>query len=462
VQLTYLGCVLTPTAEQLLKIQNKIDNFVLKGTPWSKISLYLDPGDGGLGLINISDFFTALKCSWVKRIHKDGINDNWRFSFAKKFFFNPLCFRLTSMDPQRKIEHGIGTAFWKFLINFWKTGKNIMYAPIIKNPLFIRGKLADGRVCTGLLDERIIGIRNYQANEYGWLSLRCCDFFQNNVFKGYNEIVESTNLPLTQVAYMAVRSSITFALKKYRYWYNTANGNGISLEYLMELKNKKSKIFRRWLTAENAVENLGKNLIQKTCELTNCNLPDSESIKSNIGFWNTNFLPVQIKEFALKLSRNSLPVNSRLAARYRANPEVVIDESCRNCKYLTALGPHPRETFFHFFYECQYASILIKKFSDRYFDTFSAEDFKNVLFLGSDREGQFCIILKTISVLFLYEIWAARNSKKIPPGISTIESNMKNSFNVIFAGNREFFRLVCRTNLKLCRTWWPAGHGGRG
>jgi hypothetical protein len=40
---------------------------------------YLKPDQGGLGIFNLVDFLNAQKCSWIKRVLNNQI-DNWRLS----------------------------------------------------------------------------------------------------------------------------------------------------------------------------------------------------------------------------------------------------------------------------------------------------------------------------------------------------------------------------------------------
>ncbi len=79
-QLNYLGCFLTPSRAVIDNLQTLLDDFVINGSRNSKDRYYLPPNEGGLGLIHIGTFLIAQKCSWVKRIHTNTI-DNWRLSF---------------------------------------------------------------------------------------------------------------------------------------------------------------------------------------------------------------------------------------------------------------------------------------------------------------------------------------------------------------------------------------------
>jgi hypothetical protein len=95
---------------------------------------------------------------------------------------------------------------------------------------------------TRLIDASIVGYENYRANEEKWLSLRCGDFFNNNVLKSYNELCNTVQPRINLLAYLAIRKSIVFAFKKYRYI--PGQSRSVSVEYILNLKNKNSKIFR--------------------------------------------------------------------------------------------------------------------------------------------------------------------------------------------------------------------------
>jgi exonuclease III len=459
-QLTYLGAILAPSNNLLNCLQEMIDNFVLRGTPWSRKTLYQPPDRGGLGMIKLSDFFIALKCSWLKRIFKEGINDNWRLNLMSKIFFKPICIRPHLLDPGLPLEYNIGSAIWQFLLTFWRSGKNLLYAPLMHNPLFIRGLDGGGVADMRVLDENIVGIRNYHASVQGWLSLRCADFLGINGLKSYDEVNENLDLIITPVAYMAIRRSIVLAFRKSKI--ALAMDTGKSLEALLLCKNKKSFIFRHWLTEAAHIEASGIKLIQKLCEITNIRVPDPDICEKNLGYWSNNFLPVNLKEFSLKLSRNSLPVNARLAARYRTVPDLHIDESCRLCRRYTGIGPTPRETFLHFFYECRTTGFVLEKFRVRYFNAWTVEEFRTALFIGTDTDDVYCVVIKTLMTLLLYEIWKSRNFVNRLPGLSTIECNLVTGLETMFMCSTKFKQTALKSGLFFFRKWWPAYEHGRG
>ena len=162
-QVTYLGPVLTPKNAIISEIQACIDNFVIRGMPVAADRKYINPQNGRLGLIKISDLFDSLMCSWFKHILQDGINDNWRLSILKNCFVNITCFRPDQLNlTTNPIEHSIGMGLWNFLLSFWRCNHNFLSAPIVTNPMFIRGRGDNGRIDNKLVDELVIGRQSFE------------------------------------------------------------------------------------------------------------------------------------------------------------------------------------------------------------------------------------------------------------------------------------------------------------
>jgi hypothetical protein len=98
-QIGYIGCIITPSYQQLKTLQDMIDSYVTQGTVIARDRLYIKPKEGGLGLINLSDYVTALQCSWVKRCAAK-INDSWRWRLASACNFNLDMLRKRMFDAE--------------------------------------------------------------------------------------------------------------------------------------------------------------------------------------------------------------------------------------------------------------------------------------------------------------------------------------------------------------------------
>ena len=71
-KLTYVATVLDIPADMVKDIQGQIDDYVLGvkpgGRKWmSNPTLYSHSSAGGMGMINLENFTSALKTSWVRR-----------------------------------------------------------------------------------------------------------------------------------------------------------------------------------------------------------------------------------------------------------------------------------------------------------------------------------------------------------------------------------------------------------
>jgi hypothetical protein len=65
-QIGYTGSFITPDHNQSKRLQDLMDGFCLGSLRIAKKKRYLPPSLGGLGLINVKNFISALQCSWIK------------------------------------------------------------------------------------------------------------------------------------------------------------------------------------------------------------------------------------------------------------------------------------------------------------------------------------------------------------------------------------------------------------
>jgi hypothetical protein len=135
-QIGYIGCIITPSCQQLKILQDMIDSFVTQGTVVARDRLYIKPKEGGLGLINLSDYVTALQCSWVKRCTVK-INDSWRWRLASACNFNLEMLRKRFFDAELEpVLYNIAESFEKIQWKFWALNENYLMAPLVDNKFF--------------------------------------------------------------------------------------------------------------------------------------------------------------------------------------------------------------------------------------------------------------------------------------------------------------------------------------
>jgi hypothetical protein len=72
---------------------------------------------GGLGLINLRDFVTALQCTWIKRIYMQGA-DTWRFYLLQLCNGNPFLINMSIVSKREQpIIFNIAQSFENFSKN---------------------------------------------------------------------------------------------------------------------------------------------------------------------------------------------------------------------------------------------------------------------------------------------------------------------------------------------------------
>jgi hypothetical protein len=102
---------------------------------------YIPPDQGGLGLIHIGTFLIAQKCSWVKRVHFNTI-DNWRLRFRLACpAFDVTLVRSIDFDRfSSPVLFEIASAFETFAGSFGKIGNNLNEMPVFMNTSISRSK----------------------------------------------------------------------------------------------------------------------------------------------------------------------------------------------------------------------------------------------------------------------------------------------------------------------------------
>jgi hypothetical protein len=102
-QIGYTGSFITPEREQIKRMQDLMDNFCLGTMHFARKKRYLPSNLGGLGLINIRNFITALQSSWIKRTTQHWC-DNWRYDIKAACYWNPLIANSRTFD---RVEHPV-------------------------------------------------------------------------------------------------------------------------------------------------------------------------------------------------------------------------------------------------------------------------------------------------------------------------------------------------------------------
>ncbi len=62
-QINYIASILTPPDNVLTRLNDTMEKFVVGGLNIGKSKLYSPIKEGGVGMLNLSDFIAALQCS---------------------------------------------------------------------------------------------------------------------------------------------------------------------------------------------------------------------------------------------------------------------------------------------------------------------------------------------------------------------------------------------------------------
>ena len=417
--------------------------------------LYKLPKYGGLGLLNVADMIRSQQCAWLKRIAKHGITDTWRYHLLYKCGFDPANLRLGLMDQDR-LEYNIGKSFVEFCQIFWKQNNNYLDAPIFNNPLFSRGK--EGRFYDiRLLDKVVAG--DAADSSKGWAdhSVRLRNCIDNGAIKNYNDISSIFSSRISINNYLAIRRCVAHAVLKYGNK-STSNGTSLELNAFLGRRVKGSRHIR--LILSDCKKLLGMTQINTFCNLTGIISPGTNLCELLSSTWSWAFLPVSLRTFIFQFYNNTLPVGARLGNRYHANR--IINECCTFCT-ISAAGVPDRETFPHVMLKCPSINHLIDglKLDNLCQGEVNAE----LKLLFAIHDNMIVIPMLVYNLVFFYEIWNSKLSKKIP-SITTVRNNVEFTLDGIAQSSAKFADQIRNSqNFSWCRNWserWPAERQGRG
>jgi exonuclease III len=459
-QIGYIGCIVSPTPDQRTSLQNLIDGYVTKGIVIAKDRLYDHPKVGGLGLINLEHYISALQCSWIRRCFTV-INDSWRWRIAEGCNFNfedPLTY---TPDPELyPIEHNIMTSFTKFRSKFFGCNENFLHAKIVNNPMFLRG--IPGRAQEpGIVDPSFFGHQFFEMHKERLLDMKMNNLIANGAMINFQDLIRTTGVPFTQVIFFRLIPVCNYAIVKYA---NRENSNGTSVNlsgYICRVK-KGSKRFRRILNQKNPdpkIENL--RVVQTFFRFLTTEVPDPVAVGKLHCIWTWQFLSNRIRFFAFQYYNNSLGTKTRIAARYR-NGGIILDQRCTFCVKAGSLVPM-REDFIHVFYDCPHIRSLCDRAYDIYFKHRLDDTKKRLCYMTGTvdtyqkNDGFFYMLT---SLLINYTVWQSKLRVMIP-GIATLTNEVDYLFYMVCFTSKKIENMAIISNCPICRRW-RAGQYGRG
>jgi len=314
-QIGYIGCIVTPTLDQLRTMQSLIDGYVTRGIVIANDRLYRRPNEGGLGLIDLTQYITALQCSWIKRCYTS-VNDPWRWRVAEACDFYLEDLKLPSLDPRLyPIEYNIVNSFIVFRQKIFCMNENFLHARLVDNPMNFRSNPGRRGAATGILDRNFFGPDFFEEHKERLLKLNMNNLVLDGRVVQYNNLLFSTGIPFTQATYLRLVTAGSFAMQKYA-GKEKSNGESQSLDNFMRRVKQGSKKFRKVLENTGTDFQPGNLRVAQTFfRLIMADIPEASEIGKLHAIWTWQFLSNRIRFFSFQFYNNSLGTKCRIAAR---------------------------------------------------------------------------------------------------------------------------------------------------
>jgi hypothetical protein len=445
-RLGYLGCIIDPDPVQLGEIEKIIYTFVKGKLTVSEKRINVKPDTGGLGMINISEYLTALKSSWIVRAKKNN-SDHWSSVLHTTGIVNldtygdfgtgtvlDGCPILSTILKAVKITH----------VQCIKSNNNILDSIVIKNPVLSNNNklsqinLAFLTACNlSPADARNLKVSSFLDTE-------------TLVLKPKANLNLELSANITDEAYSDLKTMVK-ELFKVKLLVHGITSKPASFGSICNKIKKGSKTFRIILgISSNPPKPMNYNSIRKFCSLTNIQFNNSIPVRQINTIWQCWGLSNKIKEFSFKFFNNLLGINSRLG-HFVAN----INEGCTFCTIRSVLPVH-RETFKHLFFDCPETDKTLKGFEDKYFNFINTSDERLTFwFLGSIKTNpkfENNLFLRMTMIVIQFFIWECKLNKRVQ-SLSSCLNFYFYHMEILRKVNKKLQYNMGKTDLDLCRYW---------
>jgi hypothetical protein len=139
--------------------------------------------------------------------------DSYCYDLCNFNFGNPL---LEIPDPHLfPIESNILTSFKKFQTRFFSMNENFLQAKLVDNPMFLRENPGQAVAAAGFLDRNFFGRAFYDTNKERLQNLKMNSLISEGNVVRYQQLLNSSGVPFTQVIYLRLLTAGNFATEKY-------------------------------------------------------------------------------------------------------------------------------------------------------------------------------------------------------------------------------------------------------
>jgi hypothetical protein len=441
--LSYLGSILTPTPVQLEIIEDVIYGFISSNMRISRKYIMTSVKKGGIGMVNIEEFLTGIKCNWIKKSYNSNI-DVWRRDINSLATGNVLNISPLVVDHNvNPIIANIVNSFDRFKVSFNCVNDNFLESNVLGNP----NLYSDRRTMRLFNVGQNLGV-NFNNNV-----LQIKDLLSDRgTVRPLEEIQATTGTQINQVQYDQLKTAVLDSLNIVRRNRVTTNQKSLPLDKFITGFKKGSKPFRKVL-AFNREKKLtcGKKTQVKTFfRLTGITLIPEPELEQLSSLWSLNCLPNKLREFIYKFNNNVLGLNTRVSHFNNA-----IARGCTFCS-KNAIIPVPDEDFIHLFFTCRTTNQILENFCNIVISDLQLNNDqmkKKFFFVGINPLTNKLdnLFLQVLSKVIMYSIWECKLSKQIPSLMKIqndcffIIENIRISSSVI----REHMSI----NLQLCREW---------
>jgi hypothetical protein len=397
----FVGSVLHPGTEWLATQSEKIEKFVLDNQKVAKEKLYKKVEEGGLGLIELDKFITAIQCTWMQKAIKN-INDCWKFSLWE------ATDAFTKFEPNLNYGRTLNqiiSSFEKFKTKFYLVNNNFLHERISNNAKYGYGNRMQFlyndeffNADTGTLDK----------NSLTWQSL-----LKENKFDSHNNLKLRFGMGFSNEKYLMLKQGWEYARKKF----SARNGTGTSavtgtniLSYIKQLKLKGSSKRLRFILNNGKEKNISR-LPQVTNykKITGISTDHVCNPVNWLMAWNQHYFTVEVRDFLYKFYNNTLPINCRVG-HFSGDGE----KGCTFC-IMSRTVPECRETIQHLFFDC----VPVKKVWSLVCNNFLRPGIpvtRSDFFSGrpASYDGKNELTFQLLCDLFRFLVWELKLLKKLP------------------------------------------------